>query len=100
MAADGLGRGAGKRGRLMDGIPSAGPAPSEGDGPKNWVADFRRQTDEIRAAAAEWAVRWNEPEGRFISALLGAIEMVGNLTASAQAAFEQTSREGHLAAEA
>ena len=45
-------------------------------------------------------MRWDEPEGRFISALMGAIEVVGKLSASAQAAFVQTSRDGRAAAEA
>jgi hypothetical protein len=76
------------------------PPPPEGDRPKDWVADFRRQTEEVRLAAAEWAVRWDEPEGRFISALLGAVEIVGRLTASVQGAFEQTSKDGRVAAEA
>jgi hypothetical protein len=84
----------------MDTTSPTEPHPSVGEGSKDWVADFRRQTDEVRSAAAEWAVRWDEPEGRFISALLGAVEIVGKLTASVQGAFEQTSREGHAAAEA
>ena len=84
-------------------MDSTGPIPSppsEGEAPSDWVADFKRQADEVRAAAGEWAVRWNEPEGRFISALMGAMEVVGKLSVSAQAAFVQTSRDGRAAAEA
>jgi hypothetical protein len=84
----------------MDNTAQMPRHPSEGEGPKDWVADFRRQADEIRLAAAEWAVRWDEPEGRFISALLGAIEIVGKLSVSAQGAFVQTSKDGRAAAEA
>ena len=100
VAAGCGGRCAGERGRLMDSTSPTAPHPPEGEGPKDWVAEFRRKTDEIRVAAAEWAVRWDEPEGRFISALMGAMEIVGNLSASAQAAFVQTSRDGRAAAEA
>ena len=38
------GRCAGERGRLMDSTGSdPSPHPSEGEGPKDWVAEFRRQ---------------------------------------------------------
>jgi hypothetical protein len=84
----------------MDSAGSMGPPPSEGEGPKDWVAEFRRQTEEVRSAAVEWAVRWNEPEGRFVSALLGAMELLGKLTVSVHGAFEQTSRDGRIVAEA
>jgi hypothetical protein len=42
------------------------------------VAEFRRQTEAIREAANEWAIRRQEQEGRFISAPLGAMEIVGD----------------------
>jgi hypothetical protein len=100
MAAACGGQGAVELGKLMDSTGPITPAPYEGVGSKDWVAEFRRQTEEVRSAAAEWAVRWNEPEGRFISAMLGALEIVGKLTASVHGAFEQTSREGRIAAEA
>jgi hypothetical protein len=83
----------------MDGTGPVEASPAPGESPENWVAEFRRQTEAVRRAAAEWAVRWDEPEGRFISALLGAVEIVGKLTASVHGAFEQTSRDGRIAAE-
>jgi hypothetical protein len=84
----------------MDGVGtgSAG-VPDEGE-PKDWVAEFRRQTEAIRQAGDEWAIRWQEPEGRFISALLGAIEIVGRLTAAVQSSIDASARDGRAAAEA
>ena len=84
----------------MDGV-RAGSAgiPDEGES-KDWLGEFRRQTEAIRVAADEWAIRWQEPEGRFISALLGAIEIVGRLTVSVQAAIDTSAKEGREAAEA
>jgi hypothetical protein len=52
------------------------------------VAEFRRQTEAIREAANEWAIRRQEQEGGFISALLGAMEIVGRLTASVHSAID------------
>ena len=84
----------------MDGAGRGEPdIPEDGD-PKDWVAEFRRQTEAIRVAAGEWAIRWQEPEGRFISALLGAIEIVGRLTVSVQSAIDAAAHEGRTAAEA
>lgn len=84
----------------MDGVgPGTANLPDEG-APKDWVAEFRHQTEAIREAANEWAIRWQEPEGRFISALLGAIEIVGRLTVSVQTAIDASAREGRTAAEA
>jgi hypothetical protein len=64
------------------------------------VGEIRHQTEAIRVAAEEWAIRWQEPEGRFISALLGAIEIVGRLTVSVQAAINASAKERRAAAEA
>ncbi|WP_459677757.1 hypothetical protein [Acidisoma sp. 7E03] len=83
---------------MMDGDGSAG-APEEG-GPKDWVAELRRQTEEIRKAGDEWAIRWQEPEGRFVSALLGAIEIVGRLTVTVQTSIDASARDSRAAAEA
>lgn len=77
---------------------SAG-VPDEGES-KDWVGEIRHQTEAIRVAAEEWAIRWQEPEGRFISALLGAIEIVGRLTVSVQAAINASAKERRAAAEA
>ena len=45
-------------------------------------------------------MRWQEPEGRFISALLGAVETLGRLAASGQAMIEAVARDSRAAAEA
>ena len=74
----------------MDGAGHGMPDLPEAGEPKDWAAEFRRQTEEIRQAAGEWAIRWQEPEGRFISALLGAIEIVGRLTVSVQSAIDRS----------
>jgi hypothetical protein len=75
------------------------PLPPGGEKPPEWAAAFERHRENIREAAAEWGVRWNEPEGRFISALVGAMDMVGELSASAQRVLAETTREGRIAAE-
>ncbi|MGH7120588.1 MAG: hypothetical protein ACREFP_16635 [Acetobacteraceae bacterium] len=47
----------------------------------------------MKEAAEEWAIRWQEPEGKLISALLGAIEVLGRVIASAQGAIEGAGRD-------
>ena len=83
----------------MDAVPPGGPVPPDDPNPKDWVEEFRRRCEEVRHAADEWAVRWHEPEGRFISALLGAIEALGRLTSSVQGVIAAAGREGRAAAE-
>ena len=84
----------------MDGVGlGAAGGPDEGE-PKDWVAEFRRQTEAIRRAGDEWAIRWQEPEGRFVSALLGAIEIVGRLTVAVQSSIDASAKDGRAAAEA
>jgi len=84
----------------MDGYRPTGDGP-EGDSqkPEDWIAEFRRQAEEVRAAADEWAVRWNEPEGRFISAMLGMMQAQSKLVMSAQASLQATMRLGRDHAE-
>jgi hypothetical protein len=84
----------------MDSNVPPAPVPPGGENMPEWEADFEREREKIREAAAEWGVRWNEPEGRFISALVGAIDLVGKFSASAQKALVQTTKEGRIAAEA
>ncbi len=66
----------------------------------DWHAEFRRRCAEVRQAAEEWAIRWQEPEGRLISALLGGVELLGRLAASAQGAIEAAARDGRACAQA
>ncbi len=35
-----------------------------------WLEEFKTRALAVKQAADEWAIRWNEPEGRFISAML------------------------------
>jgi hypothetical protein len=69
-------------------------------GPDDWVADFRQRCALVRSAAEEWAVRWHEPEGRFVAALLGAIQTFSRLAIAAEATIMAAAREGRAAAEA
>lgn len=83
----------------MDGAGAGSAGVPEEGGPKDWVAELRRQTEEIRKAGDEWAIRWQEPEGRFVSALLGAIEIVGRLTVAVQSSIDASAKDGRAAAE-
>ena len=53
----------------------------------------------VRMAADEWAVRWNEPEGRFIVAMLGAMQTLSRLVVTAQASLAATASEARARAE-
>jgi hypothetical protein len=77
-----------------EGEPAGGP-----EGPSDWIAEFRRQCDLVRMAADEWAVRWNEPEGRFIVAMLGAMQTLSRLVVTAQASLAATASEARARAE-
>ena len=68
--------------------------------PAAWDAEFERRCAQVREAAEEWAVRWNEPEGRLISALLGAMRRLGELGQGAQGLMASISRDGKAAAAA
>ena len=65
-----------------------------------WEADFERECEEVRVAAEEWAVRWNEPEGRLISTLLGAIRKVADVGRASHDVMEAIARESKEAAQA
>ena len=68
-------------------------------GPADWIDEFRRQCASVQHAAEEWAVRWHEPEGRFIAAMLGAVQTFSGLAISAQAAIEAASRDARASAQ-
>lgn len=81
------------------------PSPEElpaadASGPKDWGAEFQRQLAEVEQAAKEWGVHWDELEGRFVAALLGAIRMLGGLEVAQRRSIEETLRLGRLTAEA
>jgi hypothetical protein len=64
--------------------------------PVEWFEEFNKRSLKVKQAADDWAVRWNEPEGKFISALLSATSMQGEMLASWQEtmnAFTATNRE-------
>ena len=84
----------------MDASPPEGGPERVGQSAPEWVEEFKRRSLEVQRAADEWAVRWQEPEGRFISALLGAVETLGRLAASGQAMIEVVARDSRAAAEA
>jgi hypothetical protein len=64
-----------------------------------WLEEFNKRSLDVKQAADEWAVRWNEPEGKFISALLGATAMLGKLLASGQERMEAIAAQSRAAAE-
>ena len=84
----------------MDAPPPERAPDRVGSSASEWVEEFKRRSLEVQQAADEWAVRWQEPEGRFISALLGAVETLGRLAASGQAMIEAVARDSRAAAEA
>jgi hypothetical protein len=64
--------------------------------PAEWFEEFNQRSLDVKRAAEEWAVRWNEPEGKFISALLCSTAMQGELVAiwdKRMAAFTAENRE-------
>jgi hypothetical protein len=83
----------------MDRVPGQDDPGGGPQGPTDWVAEFRRQAEAVRVAADEWAIRWHEPEGRFISAMLGLMESQARLVISAQASLQQTMQRGQQLAE-
>ena len=84
----------------MDVIPPGEPSSSEGPSATDWVAELRRQCEEVKLAAEEWAVRWNAPEGRFVSALLGTVEALGRVSVAVQGAIDRAAQQSRKAAEA
>lgn len=64
-----------------------------------WFEEFHKRCQDVKQAADEWAIRWNEPEGKFISTLLGATSMLGQLLASGQRRMEEIAAQSRAAAE-
>jgi hypothetical protein len=64
-----------------------------------WFEEFHKGFQDVKKAADEWAIRWNEPEGKFISTLLGATSMLGQLLASGQRRMEEIAAQSRAAAE-
>jgi hypothetical protein len=54
----------------MDAPPREAAPERVGQSASEWVEEFKGRSLEVQRAADEWAVRWQEPEGRFVSALL------------------------------
>jgi hypothetical protein len=61
-------------------------------------AAFERRIAEVETAAREWGLRWHEPEGRFISALLGAMRRLGELGRGSHGVLERIACDGRAAA--
>jgi len=64
-----------------------------------WTEEFNRRHKEVKHAADEWAVRWNEPEGKFISAMLAATGMLGQLLTTGQQRMEEIAVQSRAAAQ-
>lgn len=80
---------------------TSGLVPGSGDdGSNGWEDEFRRKVAEIEIAAREWGVRWHQPEGRFISTMMGALSMLGGLSRSGQRALSEAALSGQKAVEA
>ena len=62
--------------------------------------EFRRRVAEVEVAAREWGLRWHEPEGRFNSAILSAIGMLGELGRGSHGVMESIARASREAAAA
>ena len=84
----------------MDNLPSEGPERSREPRSTDWVAELRQQCEAVKLAADEWAIRWQAPEGRFVSALLHTVMALGKLSASVQSAIESAAVDSRKAAEA
>jgi len=61
-------------------------------------AEFERRIAAVETAAREWGLRWHEPEGRFISALLGAMRRLGELGRGSHGVLERVARDSRAAA--
>jgi hypothetical protein len=83
----------------MEGSPPEESGSGASTDPAEWIEAFRRQCAAVEHAADEWGVRWQEPEGRFVAALLGAMQTFSRLAILAQASIEATTREGRASAE-
>jgi hypothetical protein len=60
--------------------------------------DFATALREVEEAAREWGIRKDEPEGRFVSALMCAVASVGRISDGAGAEFQTLFREYREAA--
>ena len=77
-------------------VPGDAPLPS--DEPED---ELGRLMAEVRAAADEAEIRWQAPEGRFVTALLGVLRYHGRTAAAERSGLQDTLREGrqHVARE-
>ena len=72
---------------------------AEGDGPTRLAAavsgpeDYAAVLKTVQDAAREWGVRHDLMEGKFVSALLGAVEWLGRVNQAAQAEFRQIAQK-------
>lgn len=82
----------------MTGAAATGAAGSDSD-----TGSLERELEElvadVEAAGREWGVRPDSREGRFVSALLGAMGWLGRLGAASRTSFEALARENRAAAE-
>ncbi len=71
------------------GEPSQPVSPATAGGPE----DFAVVLKTVQDAAREWGVRHDMMEGKFVSALLGAVEWLGRVNQAAQAEFRQIAQK-------
>ena len=84
----------------MDVTPPKATIDPGGQAQEDWRCEFRHRMEEVEIAAREWGLRSHEPEGRFVSALLGAVGMLGQIARANQGRIEEVVREGREAAAA
>ena len=58
-------------------------------------SEFDGHVAAVEKAAREFSVRWDEPEGRFVEALLAVMRRLAQLTAATKASMEATARQAH-----
>jgi hypothetical protein len=63
--------------------------------PAGWAREFHAQVEAVEQAAREFAVRWDEPEGRFVAALLGVMQRLARIAAATRASMEATAQQAH-----
>ena len=69
------------------------PAPEQADDCLPSREEFVALQREVESAARDWGVRLDMPEGRFISAMLGAIGWSGRLTLAGRASIREVSQQ-------
>jgi hypothetical protein len=84
---------------IGDAGATSGPAPERARRdpvaglPPGSAEEFAAVVREVEDAAREWGMRSEQPEGRFVAALMGAIGWSGRVSAAAQEEFKKLFRQ-------